>query len=72
MSAANERLRLASGEVDSNDPLVGFLYDLMRDHLPVGVVEKLVRDAGDGSVPLAFTNGWLAQVAMDQAKRLRL
>jgi len=65
----NSELRLRSGEVNVNDRLTSFLYELMRDHLDAGTVEKLVRDSQDPDV--AYTNGWLAQYAEDLAKRLR-
>lgn len=65
------RIREASGRIDSEDPLVGFLYLLARDYLPLGTVEDLI-----GKLPLArrrveFTNGWLASWAKDAAHRLR-
>src|SRR5688572_22012508 len=43
---ANEALRERSGKVDVHDDrLTSFLYDLVRDHLPPGTVERLVREA---------------------------
>ncbi|HEY5268258.1 MAG TPA: hypothetical protein VII94_03940 [Candidatus Saccharimonadales bacterium] len=65
----NSELRLRSGEVNINDRLTSFLYDLLRDHLPVATVEKLVRDAQEPDC--AYTNGWLAKYAEDLAKRLK-
>lgn len=46
----------------SADPLTSFLYLLMRDHLPVGVVVKLIADSNTGE-DCIFTNGHLAQFA---------
>lgn len=67
-----EAIRQRSGDIQSDDPLVSFLYDLMRDHVPVGVVETLVSDAMQVQKGGAYyTNGWLAQYAIDAAKRLR-
>lgn len=66
----NTRMREASGTVVDEDPLVSFLYELMRDHLPVGTVEALVRNCPPDQKTV-FTNGWLAQIARDQAERLR-
>jgi hypothetical protein len=57
-----------SGQVASDDPLVGFLYLLMRDSVPVGMVAKLAREL---KPPMTFTNGWLAEYAKDVAGRLR-
>lgn len=65
----NSELRIRSSEVNINDRLTSFLYELMRDHLPAGIVEKLVRDASEPDV--AYTNGWLAKYAEDLAKRLK-
>lgn len=65
----NGALRERSGQVDSNSRLVSFLYDLLRDHLPAGKVEELVRNAQ--KTPVRFTNGFIANYAEDLAKRLR-
>lgn len=69
LGEANSELRIRSGEVNINDRLTSFLYELMRDHLPLGVVEKLVRDSLEPDA--AYTNGWLAKYAKDLADRLR-
>ena len=42
---ASERMRQASGDVRSSDPLVSFLYLLARDGLPCGRLEELVAQA---------------------------
>jgi hypothetical protein len=55
----------------SSDPLVAFLYLLMRDHLPCGRVEDILEDIGPAPFGHEFTNGFLAQHAEDIAKRLR-
>ncbi len=65
-------IRGRSGAVNSTDPLVTFLYILMRDYLPAGQVEKLMKEhveptAGDVS---HFSNGWVAMHAIDVAGRL--
>jgi hypothetical protein len=59
----------ASGNVRSDDPLVAFLYLLMRDEMPVGRVDRLVIEVArhDG---FDFTNG-LAQHARHLADELR-
>ena len=54
----------------TKDPLVSFLYELMRDHVTPGVVEKVMSQ----TVPFTehrLTNGYLADYAEDVAKRLR-
>ena len=64
-----EEMRDRSGNVTDSCMLTSFLYELMRDHLPPGVVEKVVQ----GSVcskKVQYTNGWLASYARDIATRL--
>lgn len=68
-SDSNDGLRRRSGEVDYSSRVVSFLYSLMRDYVPPGIVEEVVRDAS-GS-PTQFTNGWLAHYASDIAGRLK-
>jgi len=41
----------------------------MRDHLPSGVVDKLIIDINTTATK-AFTNGWLAEYAIDLVKRV--
>jgi hypothetical protein len=62
-------LRERSGTVQINSRLVSFLYELMRDHLPVGIVEELVQASKEPDV--TYTNGWLAKYAQDLANRLK-
>lgn len=69
----NMALRERSGAKRSRDPVVSFLYELMRDHVPPGVVEAVTR-ASIAKADLdetAYTNGWLADYAEDIAERLR-
>lgn len=65
----NEQLREVSGKVNIDSYLVSFLYSLMRDHLPPGVIEELVREA-EQEPDVQYTNGWLARYAENLAKRL--
>jgi hypothetical protein len=68
----NAELRAATGQVQDHRPVIGFLYCLLRDHLPCGVVEALVlenEDLGPKNV-CKFTNGYLAKYAMLLAERL--
>lgn len=63
-------LRERSGSIDiQGDKLTSFLYDLLRDHLPSGTVENLVREASEPDV--SYANGYLALYAHDLANRLR-
>ena len=57
----------------TEDPVASFLYELMRDHVTPGIVERLVqleevRAPGDVWV---LTNGHLGRYAADLAKRLK-
>ena len=68
----NEELRYRSGSVNSTEPLVSFLYILMRDHLPAGVVERIYQEHVAGTFSNSkFTNGYLASYAKDLAERIR-
>ncbi len=59
-------------EIKSPARLESFLYILGRDHLPLGVVEKILRDhvESTGDNNLVFTNEDLAKWAQRVAKRL--
>ena len=63
-------LRTASGSVDSSDPLVLFLYLLMRDHVHAGLVEQLMYDSQIASGGIEYTNGYLANYAKHLANLL--
>ena len=66
------RLREKSGNVISTDPFVSFMYQLMRDHLAPGTVEKIVQDViSEGEVEVRYTNGYLAKYAEDLVEELR-
>lgn len=67
--AEAEGLRSRSGVVQIDSKLVNVLYSLMRDHIPPGVLERLVGEADSG--PVTYTNGWLAEYAKDLADRLK-
>ena len=58
-----------SGKVCSNDPLVSLLYDLLRDHIQPGDMERLLHDVS--SQMTYYSNGWLAQYAMNIRDRLK-
>lgn len=64
----NRSLHKRSGEFDSHNKLTSFLYELLRDLLLCGVVEKSVKDSQ--TTPVYFTNGYLAKYSEDLAKRL--
>lgn len=64
------RLRNDTDYTSSNDPIVSFLYLLMRDHLPLGVVAKILSDSCINE-ECVFTNGYLAEYAKWAAKQLR-
>lgn len=61
-------LRTRSGNINIQNKLTSFLYDLMRDYITPGVVEKIIQDSTSNEVE--YTNGWLALYASDLANRL--
>ena len=69
----SREVRKRTGSVNGTDPLQSFLYELMRDHLPGGFVEEMVRhvEAEIPNYPLRYTNGHLAKYAKLLADRLR-
>lgn len=71
-------MRKASGEYQSDDLLVAFLYILMRDSVVPGKVEAMILELTNAHDidkpvldPYTFTNGWLAQYAAFVADRLK-
>ncbi len=70
--AYQRRLYRTSGQVRSADPLVCFLYLLMRDQRPVGEVHMLVDQAmAELAADDSFTNGYLGKYSKHLARRLR-
>jgi len=70
-----ERMRMKSGDIHDNRPLIVFLYRLLRDEITPGRLEQILLEAGiDQPVTTprdnVFTNGWLATYAQDIAWRL--
>lgn len=54
-----------------DERLVCLLYELLRDELPAGVVERLVRSAVEvNGVPPTYTNKHLESYAREIVKRL--
>lgn len=66
----NDKMREKSGFIKSEDKLVSFIYELMRDHLPVGTVGALVKNANINDETL-YSNGWLAEYAKYLAEILK-
>lgn len=64
----NERLRVESGEYRDNSRLVNFLYLLLRDYLPGGQVEQILRDTSFEDTK--YSNGYIALYAKNIAKEL--
>lgn len=65
----NEKIRNASGNITIKSNLVSFLYQLMRDEITAGKIEKIVQDSIQDEDTL-YCNGWLAQYAEYLANRL--
>ena len=67
----NRTMRMKSGKYNSDDALISFLYILGRDHLPLGVIEEIMRkDVEAVAGEVMYTNGWLAEWAEDVAARI--
>ena len=66
---AIEKMRDESGNVKIKSKLVSFLYQLMRDHVPPGDVESVVKQSESDEFCL-YTNGWLAMYSKYIAERL--
>lgn len=70
-------MRRRSGQINSQDLFVGFMYLLMRDHITPGTVEYMMiqlekeRWHIEPVDEVEFTNGWLAKYAEDVVGRLR-
>jgi hypothetical protein len=71
MADENADMRERSGRVVYVDPLIGLFYDLLRDHIQPGDLEKLVQQAcAPEAAVIEYTNGWLARYAEDMVRRL--
>lgn len=66
----NKAIREASDNVVGEDKLVSFFYELMRDHMPPGRVEEIVRRVLDEDPEIRYCNGWLAKNAEFIVERL--
>lgn len=66
----NDLLREESGNITINSKLVSFLYELMRDHLPAGIVQELVNNSINND-DVIYTNGYLAKYAEYLANKLK-
>lgn len=63
-------IRKRSGEINSDDKLVAFLYIILRDHVLPSDIEQIFKfKMGEGTAQ--FSNGFLAKYADDIAKRLK-
>jgi hypothetical protein len=68
----NDEMAIASGGVSSRSRLVCFLYLLVRDHLPAGVIEEIMEEIEEDppGTPIDFNNGWIAQYCVCLTQRL--
>ena len=64
-----DELRKASGSIEIDDSFVEFLYVVMRNGCPTGVVEEALSQVQGG--PVKYTNGWLAEYSKSVADRFR-
>lgn len=69
---SNDEMRNASGNVNSDDLLVCFLYLLARDKLPIGSIEDVLAETfASAGLTHHYTNGWLARWAFYNANKLK-
>ena len=69
-SEAQVRMRNASGNVTGTEPIIAFIYVLLRDHVAPGKVEDIILSLPAAGVKTPYSNGWLARYAADIAQRL--
>jgi hypothetical protein len=68
---AYEKVMEALPTHETMDRLTSFLYVLMRDHLPPGVVTEVAIDSYIGEGPFVLSNGYLAKFAEHLTHKLR-
>lgn len=67
----NDEMRNETNNIVLHGHLRAFIYNLMRDNLPCGVVEQMVMNLEENAADeYYYTNGWLAQYADNIASRL--
>lgn len=64
----NDLLKDASGNVVDDTRLVSFLYSLMIESVPPGVIQKALCESPAGRVK--YSNGFVAEYARYVARRL--
>ena len=69
LESTTEAIRERSGTVEIDSLLVSVLYELMRDYVPPGIIEGIVKKSVHDT-KVIYTNGWLAKYAEDLALRL--
>lgn len=57
----HQELVASAGTFSTTDRVTSFLYELMRDHVPPGVVQEMLCNTPPGRQKLS--NGWLARYA---------
>lgn len=67
MKERNDELREDSGSVEYSDTLTSVFYQLLRDHIPAGQLEKVVREVAVEPGVCLYSNGFLAQYANNLA-----
>lgn len=69
MVSRDDALRERSGNVNDDNKLVSFLYELMRGHVVPGIVEEAMGQV-EPYTEVKYSNGYLASYAQDVAYRL--
>ena len=69
---ANDELVKLSGSVVTHDPLVTFLYMLMRDYVKPGDIQTILfNDIIDQPKEMELSNGWIGKYAKYVASKLK-
>lgn len=67
----NAKIKKDSGSVKLSGTIASLLYELMRDHVPPGIIEEVVRHVeAEGAEDIQCCNGWLGLYANYLALRL--
>ena len=71
-ATGNDTLREASGGITDKRDLVSFLYELMRDEIPAGTIQRALVNSRrqPGTAAWVFCNGFVAQYAQYVADQL--
>jgi hypothetical protein len=62
---------MVNSSFTTNDPLVSFLYELIRDYVCIGDIEKVVQNS-TSNFPHRLTNKHLGEYCQELVERLKV